>query len=153
MRRPIQVLVYSARRGDADWEYLLLHRTPWGDGFWQGVTGGVEGDETPLAAAYRELQEETGFTPERLEDLDFSYTFPVADRWRYLYAPGVDEIREHVYLAEVASGADPAIDRREHDDWRWCTLEAATSLLIWPDNVNGLRRAAAWLRRRESGGI
>ena len=29
-------------------------------GFWQSVTGSVEGDETPLQAAIREVHEETG---------------------------------------------------------------------------------------------
>lgn len=150
MRQPIQVLVYVARQSGGQWQYLLLHRIARGDDFWQGVTGGVENSETSLQAAYRELREETGFTPDRLVDLAYSYTFPVADKWRDLYAAGVKEIREYVFLAEVPGDADPGIDPREHDMWRWSAFEEALALLRWPDNRNALRRAHVWLRDRQA---
>ena len=150
MRQPIQVLVYVARHNASEWQYLLLHRIARADDFWQGVTGGVENDETLLQAAGRELEEETGFTPKWLVDLDHSYTFPVADKWRDLYAPGVREIREHVFLAEVPAEADPAIDPREHDAWRWCPFEEALDWLRWPDNRDALRRAHSWLADRRA---
>jgi 8-oxo-dGTP pyrophosphatase MutT (NUDIX family) len=88
MRQPRQVLVYVVRQFGAEWQYLLLHRIQRGDDFWQGVSGGVEDDETCHQAAARELEEETGYVADRLTDLAFSYTFPLADKWRDLYAPG-----------------------------------------------------------------
>jgi len=96
--------------------------------------------------------EETGFAARRLEQLDLTYTFPLADRWAHLYAPDVREIREHVFLADVTADAltrSPAVDPREHDAWRWCRFEQAVDLLHWPENAEALRhaeaRAAAWL--------
>ncbi|MCK4302072.1 MAG: NUDIX domain-containing protein, partial [candidate division Zixibacteria bacterium] len=67
MRQPIQVAIYCVRMDGAHREYLLLHRIPSGGAYWQGVTGGVEGDEGYLAAARRELEEETGFVPISIE--------------------------------------------------------------------------------------
>lgn len=151
MRQPIQVLVYAVRRCGDRREYLLLHRVAHREEFWQGVTGGVEAGETLLEAARRELQEETGFTPEQVADIDYTYTFPLADQWRALFAFEVAEIREHVFLAEVTGHAAPILDPREHDIWRWCGFEEALQLLHWPDNVEALRRAEAWLRQRECG--
>ena len=149
MRLPIQVLVYAVRRDGAAREYLLLHRDVRRDAFWQGVSGGVEDTETLPDAAQRELMEETSFVPQRLEQLNFTYTFPLADRWAHLYAPGVREIREHVFLADVTADAVtrlPVVDPREHDAWRWCRFEEAIGLLYWPENAEALRHAEARAR-------
>jgi dATP pyrophosphohydrolase len=139
-------LVYAARRRGDRWEYLLLRRAQRGEAFWQGVSGGLEGEETPAAAARRELREETGFAPARVEDLHYGYTFPLADRWRDLYAPGVTELREQVFVADVTGQPEPVIDPGEHDAWRWCGLAEALRLLRWPDNREALRRAHRRLR-------
>jgi dATP pyrophosphohydrolase len=113
-----------------------------------GVTGGVEHGETRLQAAERELEEETGFTPDRLLDPGYDYTFPLADKWRDLYAAGVEEIHEFVFVAEISGHEEPRIDAREHDRWLWAGLEEALALLLWPENVAALRHADAWLRHR-----
>ena len=146
MRLPSQVLVYAVRRDGAEREYLLLHRGPRREAFWQGVSGDVQDDETPRDAAQRELMEETGFAARRLEQLDLTYTFPLAARWAHLYAPDVREIRELVFLADVTADAvtrSPVVDPREHDDWRWCRFEVAIGLLHWPENAEALRHAEA----------
>ena len=71
MRQPVQVVVYLARAGSrGDLEYLMLRRTPERGGYWQGVTGGVEDGETPCETARREIKEETGLVPVKLERLD-----------------------------------------------------------------------------------
>jgi dATP pyrophosphohydrolase len=148
VRQPTQVLVYVARLNGGEWQYLLLHRVARQDDFWQGVTGGVEHGETPRQAAYRALREETGFTPGWLVDLGYDYTFPLADKWRDLYAAGVDEIHEFVFVAEVSGRERPRIDPREHNRWKWSGFEEAVALLLWPENITALRRADAWLRHR-----
>jgi 8-oxo-dGTP pyrophosphatase MutT (NUDIX family) len=150
VRQPIQVLVYVTRESGGDRQYLLLHRAPHRDAFWQGVTGAVEAGETILEAARRELCEETGYVADGLVDLDYTYTFPVADLWRDLYDADVMEIREHTFVVEVPGSTEPRIDPREHDDWRWCALEEAVSLLRWPENITALRRAHALLQHRPS---
>jgi 8-oxo-dGTP pyrophosphatase MutT (NUDIX family) len=93
--------------------------------------------------------EETGFVPEWLQDLDFTYTFPVAAKWRDLYEPGVTEIRENTFVADVTGQAEPVVDPREHDAQRWCSFDEASLLLRFPDNREALRRADARLQQRE----
>jgi dihydroneopterin triphosphate diphosphatase len=150
VRQPIQVLIYVTRQSSGDREYLLLHRAPHRDGFWQGVTGGVEPGETVPEAARRELQEETGYTADGLVALDYTYTFPVADRWRDLYGADVVDIREHTFVVEVPGNTKPRIDPREHDAWRWCAFEEALNLLQWPENINALRHAHGLLQHPRS---
>lgn len=140
MRIPIQVLVYPVRQVDTTWEYLLLRRIESRDGFWQGVTGGVEKDEELDEAARRELFEETGFIPLKLEKIDFTYSFPVADEWKHLYAADVKEIVEYVFVAYVGSGTEPVLDPCEHEQYKWCDIQEALMLLTWPENKEALKR-------------
>jgi len=141
-RRPVQVLVYAVRWTDKGWRYLLLHRIPEREGFWQGVSGGVEWGEALADAARRELFEETGLRPVKLRRIDCSYTFPVQEEWRQLYSPsvspGVTEIVEHVFVAAV-EGEEPVITPEEHDEWHWCTYKEALALLVWPENIEALK--------------
>ena len=58
-RAAFNVAVYPYRQmANGTFEYALLQRSD--AGFWQGVSGGGEDEETPLAAAQRETFEETG---------------------------------------------------------------------------------------------
>jgi len=60
-RAPFNVLVYPYhRRIRYEFEYALLRRSD--EGWWQGVAGGGEDNETPLEAAKRETYEETGIS-------------------------------------------------------------------------------------------
>jgi hypothetical protein len=70
----------------------------------------------------------------------------VADQWRHPCAPGVREIREDTFAADVPAGAEPAVDPREHDAFRRCRFGEALALLRWPENAEALRRAEARLR-------
>jgi 8-oxo-dGTP pyrophosphatase MutT (NUDIX family) len=150
VRQPVQVLIYPARAMSGDWEYLLLRRTASRGGFWQGVTGGVEEGEGIPEAARREFVEETGLVPVSMHRLGYSYAFPVEDRWRHLYAEGVREITEHVFVAQVDDRQAPAIDPDEHDQWGWFGLDRALELLAWPENIEALRRCADTLRERRN---
>jgi 8-oxo-dGTP pyrophosphatase MutT (NUDIX family) len=146
MRQPIQVLVYPVKRTEiGDWEYLLLRRISSRGGFWQGVTGGVEGGESLIEAAKRELAEETGFITSNLYDINYSYSFPIEDRWRNIYVPGTEIIVEHVFVAEINNRRFPELSC-EHDKFRWCNFEKALRLLQWPDNVEALKRSNTFLK-------
>jgi len=147
MRLPIQVLVYVAKVVDGRREYLLLRRLPSRGGFWQGVTGGVEEGEELLDAAHRELAEETHLAPVKIQLVDYSYSFAVSDSWRHLYADDVKEITERVFATIVDGQQTPMIDPREHDQWQWCSLDAALMLLTWPENIEALKRCDLSLAR------
>jgi len=150
VRLPIQVLVYPVKAVDSRWEYLLLHRLVNRGDFWQGVTGGVEEGEEVHEAARRELTEETGLVPAEIQKIDYAYSFPVTDNWRHLYAEGVAEIVEYVFVAYVGGQQMPTIDNREHDKWEWCSCDQALQLLTWPGNIEALRRCDSFLRNRSS---
>ena len=147
MRQPIQVLIYPVKTAGSGWEVLLLRRTASRGGFWQGVTGGVEDEEGLLEAARRELLEETGLVPLSLEQIDYSYSFPVEEQWRHLYAAGVEEIVEYVFLALVDGQQEPTITR-EHDQWQWCSYHQALGLLTWPGNIEALKRCECFMKAR-----
>lgn len=151
MRQPFQVSVYPVRVVSKDCEYLLLRRVPKPnlglDDFWQGITGGVEAGEGILEAAMRELDEETKLVPRALEQVDYSYSFPVDDRWRHMYAAGVEEILEYVFVAFIDGDREPSLSR-EHDRWRWCGLERALGMLKYPGNIEALKRSDRLVKRR-----
>ncbi len=115
----------------------MLRRTANYGGFWQGVTGAPEGDESLIEGAMRELVEETGFSPIDLYSVDFCYSFEVEDAWKWAYNPDVTHIDEYVYLAEIASDADPVLSF-EHDSYEWADFDRAIELLKWPNNRKAL---------------
>jgi dATP pyrophosphohydrolase len=154
MRQPFQVSVYPVRVVDKACEYLLLRRVPKPklglDRFWQGITGGIEEGEGIVEAAMRELDEETKLVPAALEQVDYSYSFPVDDRWRHMYAAGVEEILEYVFVAFIDGYREPSISQ-EHDKWRWCKLKRALGMLKYPGNVEALKRCDRLVKIRLDG--
>ena len=145
MRQPIQVLVYPVQTTGGNLTYLLLHRIASRGNFWQGVTGGVEEGEALLAAAQRELAEETGLIPSAVVQVEYAYAFPVVERWRHLYAEGVKKIVEYVFIAQVDHEQAPVLDPCEHDHWAWCDFNRAVDLLTWPGNIEALKRCRDFL--------
>jgi len=131
------VLVYCFHRNADGIVYLILRRTPRYGGFWQGVTGAVEGNEIPLEGARRELKEETGLSPARLFQVEFDYTFPLEEEWKWAYAPGVEFVKEYVFLAEISDGSEPILSF-EHDRYEWMPYTPAMARLKWPNNQRAL---------------
>jgi len=154
LRVPRQVLVYLFRRR-AELEFLLLRRTERHGGFWQGVTGAPEWEESDVEGAVREVLEETGFVvADRIAAADVRYEIlreSYSDRveWERLYGPNVPVVPEEVYVAEVLLAIDPTLAPNEHDDFRWCTLEEALELLKWDTNREALVVAHDFIRARK----
>ena len=138
MRIPIQVLIYPVRKTKDYFEYLMLKRVNNRGGFWQGVTGAPENNETLSEAAKRELYEETGYSPLNLIKTDISYIIPMEDRWKDIYPEDTKEIPEYLFIAKIDVSSPPKIDPIEHNDWKWCSYEEAMNLLSLEDNKRAL---------------
>ncbi|UCH53924.1 MAG: dihydroneopterin triphosphate diphosphatase [Pseudomonadota bacterium] len=129
-KRPesVLVVVYTRTR-----KVLLLRRREPPD-FWQSVTGSLAWEEiSPLAAARRELQEETGLTaPDGLRDLQLTHRFPILPQWRARYAPTVSENLEHAFALELPSEVAINMNAAEHTEYSWFGFaEAAEKATSW----------------------
>ena len=149
MRIPIQVLIYPVRKTNEDLEYLMLKRVKDRGGFWQGVTGAPENDETLSEAAIRELYEETGYNPLNLIKTDISYIIPMEDRWKDIYPEETTEIPEYLFIAKIDESSPPKIDPIEHNDWKWCSYQEAMNLLSLEDNKTALDFVHKFLGKEE----
>lgn len=118
-RRRLSAGVVVVRSGKVGWLFLMLraYRN------WDFPKGMVEPGEEPLAAARREVREET-----LIEDLEF--------RWGEMYretGPYGNRKIARYYLAatqteSVALPVNPELGRPEHNEWRWMDREAAFSV-------------------------
>jgi len=135
--RSIQVVILA--RSAREIRYLLLRRIASHGGFWQSVTGSLEGDETHMRAAVREVLEETGLVAreEDLIELGVVNTFEIAPLWREKYAPGVTHNEEVCFALEVLE-TPVRVDPIEHDGYAWESYDRAMEMLYWDSNKRAL---------------
>jgi dATP pyrophosphohydrolase len=105
-------------------EVLLLERVA-PRGWWQSVTGALGEHESPVEAARREVQEETGFAPDGLRDLGLSHRYPIHPAWRSRYAPDAAENLEHAFALELPQPRTPRLAASEHRGWAWLSVADA----------------------------
>jgi dATP pyrophosphohydrolase len=130
MRAPFQVIVLPYICTDNDVKVLICRRSD--NGIWQLVSGGGEGDETPLLAAKRELSEEAALYSEQWQQLDSMCMLPKMhfqghENWsgnRYV-------IPEYALAAEVRT--EPKLSN-EHLEYRWCSINQASDYLEYDSN-------------------
>lgn len=138
-RRPESVLVIIHTTA---LDCLLLERVA-PAGFWQSVTGTLHWDESPAAAAARELREETGLAATGLRDAGITRAFPILPAWRARYAPDVSENREHLMYLELADRLPVHLNPDEHRRFEWLPLGDAIARVTSWTNREGLERLAA----------
>jgi len=137
-RRPESVLVIVHT---VELECLLLERVS-PAGFWQSVTGSLEWDETPAAAAAREVLEETGLAPDGLRDAGVTRQFPILPQWRSRFAPDVDANTEHLWYLPLPARQQVTLNPTEHRAYRWLPLDFAIEAASSWTNREGLERLA-----------
>jgi dihydroneopterin triphosphate diphosphatase len=124
-----------------DLQVLIMERAD-KVGYWQSVTGSLEHDETPIQAAIREVQEETGLdaTQYNLQDWQASNVYEIYPHWRHRYAAGVIENTEHLFGLELPSPLAIKLAPDEHLRYEWVDWrEAAKRVFSWT-NVDALKR-------------
>ena len=130
MRAPFQVIVIPYKIFNDELSVLIGKRTD--EGYWQAISGGGEGLESPTEAAKRELLEETSLEGEDWFQLDSMCMLPKHhysghECWekRILVIP---EYSFMVYCVEKESPSE------EHTELRWCSANEAQSLLKYDSN-------------------
>jgi 8-oxo-dGTP pyrophosphatase MutT (NUDIX family) len=108
------------RRGDRGIRLLLLRAYK----NWDFPKGLVEPGENELAAAKREVEEETG-----LADLDY----PFGDEFKETVPYSGNKVARY-YLAEtdvekIELPVSPELGRPEHHEYRWASFDEAEDLL------------------------
>ncbi len=108
---------------------LLLRSTRTRRPLWEFPKGGIDGDETAIEAAYRELREETGLTRADVRPVD---GFERSERYRFTVEAEADRIvvhKEVVYFLARTDRADVSISEAEASDFGWFEPEVALSRL------------------------
>ncbi|MDD2675882.1 MAG: NUDIX domain-containing protein [Methylacidiphilaceae bacterium] len=118
LRLAAGVIVYRWEEGKPRYLLLRAFRN------WDFPKGLVELGETPLAAARREVFEETGIETLR---------FPWGEEHRETEVYDRRKVARY-YLAETSSatitlGINPALGKPEHQEFRWVEAQAACHLL------------------------
>lgn len=130
---------------EGHWRVLALKRglNTRCTGAWEIVHGRIERGEKPEHAALREVQEETGLSPERL--------YSITVNSFYLHQTGTVQLAL-VFAAVLPQGA-PVTLGIEHSEHRWCTFAEAAELLAWPREREALVHVNQLLRDGDAGAV
>ena len=126
-------------------EYALFKRSDLG--FWQGISGGGENNETPLETAKRELYEETGIsTDSEYIQLDTTHSIPVTEFSVTHWPEDLFIIIQYNFGAYV--GDREIVLSQEHTEYKWMKYEQAHELVEFDGN-----KIALWELDRKLKGL
>jgi 8-oxo-dGTP pyrophosphatase MutT (NUDIX family) len=112
--------VVVVRRQDGDWRYLLLRAF----NHWDFPKGMVEDGEEPLAAAVREVREES-----TIDDLEFMWGDASTQTGPYSGGKVARYYMARTLRADVTLPFNPLIGRPEHNEYRWVDYDEAIKLV------------------------
>lgn len=146
-RAPFQVLVLPFRARTDGFEFALFRRCD--TGYWQGVAGGGEMGEAPLAAATRECFEEANI-PESARPfrLDTEWSVPVsfiADHAREHWPRDLHVIPAYSFAVDVTT--HEIVISEEHTEYAWLEYDRAQERLHWDNDKAALRELSERLQR------
>lgn len=127
------------RSENGQWLFLLLRAFR----SWDFPKGMVEEGEEPLAAARREVREES-----TIEDLDFRYGEDFIETGPYSRNKVARYYIATTQTANITLPINPALGTAEHHEWRWVDFDDAMSLvsprvapvLEWARGIAGIAR-------------
>lgn len=119
---PLSAGVVVVRFFNGKPKYLLLRAYD----YWDFPKGTVDAGEEPLAAAIREVEEETTLT-----NLDFCWDYVFQETKPY----GSKNKIARYYIAESKKGevhlpVSAELGKPEHDEFRWMSCDEARALLV-----------------------
>lgn len=100
------------------------------EGHWGFPKGHVEGGETEVQTAVREIKEET------------NYDVEIDERYRYQesYSPKEDVKKDVVYFVAKKMGGNMLAQAEEIQDIKWLNIEDAINKLTYQSSKNVLRK-------------
>jgi 8-oxo-dGTP pyrophosphatase MutT (NUDIX family) len=125
----VEVYVFLRRGRRVEFLCLRRGRVRFLPGVWQPVTGRCRPRESGLAAAVREVREETGLAPLRWWALEAPTLFYDASRDRMRTYPR--------FVAETGPDATVRLSR-EHVDWAFLPAAEAGRRYLWESQRRGL---------------
>jgi 8-oxo-dGTP pyrophosphatase MutT (NUDIX family) len=124
------VLVDDRRRALLIWRHRFI-TGQWG---WEIPMGMIDEGETPAEAAAREVEEETGWRPGRLQPL--LYAQPTA---------GIMDASHHIFVGQDAVGVGAPADDFESTAIQWIPLADVPGMIAKRDIVSASTMAALLL--------
>jgi 8-oxo-dGTP pyrophosphatase MutT (NUDIX family) len=112
--------VVVVRQAEEGWRFLLLRAF----NHWDFPKGMVEPGEEPLAAAVREVQEES-----QIGDLDFRWGETSTRTGPYSRGKVACYYIARTATAEVTLPVNPELGRPEHSEFRWVDYDEAMTLV------------------------
>ena len=134
-RAPFQVHVIPFRKKE-NFEYAIFRRAD--AGYWQGIAGGGEDNESPIEAAKRETSEEANIPASETYFLlktissEPVYHFTARNLW-----PNNQYVIPGYYFAVEASNIEIALSY-EHLEYKWVNYDDGRKLLNWEDDKTAL---------------
>jgi dATP pyrophosphohydrolase len=135
LRAPFQILVFPYQVHADTIRVLIGKRSD--AGFWQGISGGGEDNESAIEAAKRELDEEASLIGEDWLQLDSKCMLPKVtytnnEQWHdHKYV-----IPEYTFMTRVQSEGTLS---EEHTEFRWLSFSDASERVKYDSN-----RIALW---------
>jgi dATP pyrophosphohydrolase len=146
-RAQFQVLVipFFRDRDHSRLRYCVLKRAD--DGYWQWIAGGGEGDESPVEAARRETEEETGFRGQLYALSTKAYVPVDVFKDHVQWPPDLYVIPEYAFAMESPDLV--AVMAYEHSEFKWVEYDEAVAMLHWQSNQVALWELARRLQRSD----